>query len=101
MYPPFANAQCMPPPKKKIYKCSAQIVPIFIINPRPACCEKEKGGEGERDICRTVEVYYPARIACGNPLYLLARQVEGGAVESPPPITHTPFVQFETKAVDL
>ncbi len=41
------------------------------------------------------EMYYPARIACENPLYLLARKVEGGAGESPPPITHTPFEQFE------
>jgi hypothetical protein len=30
-------------------------------------------------------VYYPARIDFGDPLYLLARQVGGGAVESPPP----------------
>jgi hypothetical protein len=38
-------------------------------------------------------MYYPARIACGNPLYLLARQVEGGAVESqpPPPPSLTPL----------
>jgi hypothetical protein len=46
------------------------------------------------------EMYYPARIACGNPLHLLAKQVEGGAVEAPP-ITHTPFQQFEAIAVDL
>jgi hypothetical protein len=40
--------------------------------------EKEK-----KTFVRQWEVYYPARIAYGNPLYLLARQVGGGAVESP------------------
>jgi hypothetical protein len=66
------------PQKIKVQICSAQIVQIFFISPCPAPCKIEKGGEGERDICRTVEMHYPARIACGNPLYLLARQVEGG-----------------------
>ncbi len=31
----------------------------------------------------------PARIAWGNPLYLLTKQVEGGAEESLPPHTDT------------
>jgi hypothetical protein len=45
-------------------------------------------------------MYYPACIACRNPLYLLARQVEGGAEKSPPMI-YTPFEQFDATAVDL
>jgi hypothetical protein len=38
-------------------------VRIFFINPCPACHETEKGGEGERDIDRTVKGCHPARIA--------------------------------------
>jgi len=39
------------PPLLPLYTtlCSAQIVRIFFINPRPAYHETEKGGEGERD----------------------------------------------------
>jgi hypothetical protein len=47
------------PQKIKVQICSAQIGRIFFINPRPACCKIEKGGEGERDIYRTVEMNYP------------------------------------------
>ncbi len=53
------------------------VVRIFFINPHPACCETEKGGEGERDTDSKVK-------GC---LYLLTRQVERGAKESPPPDT--------------
>jgi hypothetical protein len=35
----------------------------IFINPRPACRETEKGGEGERDTDRTVKGCHPARIA--------------------------------------
>jgi hypothetical protein len=45
----------------------------IFINPRPACCEIEKGGEGERDTDRTMKGVPPC------PLYLLNKQVEGGA----------------------
>jgi hypothetical protein len=41
--------------ENKDWECSAQIVRIFFINPRPACCETEKGGEGERDTDRKVK----------------------------------------------
>ncbi len=61
-----------------IYDCSAHMVQKIFINPRPACCEIEEGGEGERDTSKKVEVYCPACITCVNPLHLLARQVEGG-----------------------
>jgi hypothetical protein len=74
-------------------------VNIFF-NPHPACCETEKGGEGEEILVGQWEMFYPVRIACGNPLYLLVRQVEGGAEKSPP-ITHTPFEQFEATVLDL
>jgi hypothetical protein len=74
----------------------------IFINPRPACCETEKGGEGERDICRTVgdvlscahSLRQPAVPACQTG----GRRCRG---EPPPLITHTPFGQFETSAVDL
>jgi hypothetical protein len=39
------------------------MVRIFFINPRPACRETEKDGEGERDTCRTVKGCHQARIA--------------------------------------
>ncbi len=35
--------------------CSAQIARIFFINPRSACRETKKGGEGERDTVRAVK----------------------------------------------
>jgi hypothetical protein len=57
---------------------------FFFIYPRPACCEEEEGGEGERDTCKMVKVHCPGRIACGNPFHLLARQVEGGTRRAPP-----------------
>ncbi len=73
------------------------IVRKFFINPRPACCEIEEGGEGERDTCKIVEVYCPARIACGNPFHLLARQVEGGTRRGPPSPTLSPIHHFNSK----
>jgi hypothetical protein len=69
---------------EQLYRCSPQIVRIFFYQPPSSCCKTEKGGEGERYTGRTVEGYHPARIARGNLLYLFARQVEGGVVESPP-----------------
>ena len=84
-----------------LYTCSAHISADFFIDPRPACCETEEGGEGERDTCKMVELYCPGRIACGNPFHLLDRQVEGGTTRPPPPATHTPFQQSEAIAVDL
>jgi hypothetical protein len=85
------------------HKCSAHEVRNFFINPRPACCEIEEGGGGERDTCRIVEVYCPTRIARGIPFHLLARQVEGGTRRGPPlpPVTHSPFQQLEATAVHL
>ncbi len=61
---------------------------IFFINPRPACCETEKGGEGERDNDRIVKGCHQERIAWGYLLYLLTRQVErcGGEPPLPPPL---------------
>jgi hypothetical protein len=71
---------------KHIFSCSAQIVRIFFINPRPACRETEKGGEGERDTGTTVKGCHQARIARGYLLYLLTGQVEMRQGENPPPL---------------
>jgi hypothetical protein len=54
---------CCAPDGGRSGECSVQIVRIFFINPRPACHETEKGGEGERDPDRTVKGCHPARIA--------------------------------------
>ncbi len=72
--------------KLKKQCCSAQIEQIFFINPRPACPETEKGGEGERDTGRTVKGCRQARIAQGYLLHLLTGQVER-CRESPLPDT--------------
>ncbi len=71
----------------------------IFINPRPACCETGKGGEGEKDTDRTVKGVPP----CAHSLQYFTRQVERGAEESPPPPhSHTPFFdQFEAEAVVL
>ncbi len=66
----------------------------IFINPRPACRETEKGGEGERDTGMTVKGCHQARIARGYLLDLLTGQVEWCQGESPPPYTLTPFGQL-------
>jgi len=73
----------------------------FFIDPRPACCETEEGGERERDSHKIVKVHCPERIACGNSPYLLARQVKGAITRGPPPATLTPFQQPKTSTADL
>ncbi len=99
-FPDWLHYHLPPPPPSSLY-CTVQ---IFSINPRPACHKTEKGEEGDTD--RTVKGCHHARIARGNPLYLLTRQVEGGAEERapPPPSPHPQtyhFDQFEAAAVVL
>jgi hypothetical protein len=71
----------------------------IFINPCPACCDTEKGGEGARDrrvgdvLSCAYSLRQPASPACQTG----GRRCSGG----PPPITHTPFQQFEAIAVDL
>jgi hypothetical protein len=73
----------------------------IFINPHPACCETEKGGEGERNTDRTVKGIPTYTNSLRQPLYLLTRQMEGDAEESPPHHKHTSFDQFEAPASNL
>jgi hypothetical protein len=71
----------------------------FFFHPRPACCETEEGGEGERGTCKMVEVYCPAAI-CFTYLPDRWKEVQEG-VPPLPPVTHTPFQRIEATAMDL
>ncbi len=73
----------------------------IFINPRPACCETEKGGEGEKDTGITVR-----RVSLGAHSLRLPAVPDhwtGGEVPGrvPPPHTLTPFGQFEAAEADL
>jgi hypothetical protein len=76
----------------------------ILINPRTACCETEKGGEGERYICRTVGdvlscAHYSLRQPASPACQTGGRRCSGE--HHAPPLTQTPFQQFEAIAVDL
>jgi hypothetical protein len=77
-------------------------VGILLSAPVQLAARQRKVEKEKETLVGQWEMYYPACIACGNPLYLLARQVEGGAEESPLPPHHPhPFLKFEATAVDL
>ncbi len=65
----------------------------IFINPRPACWETEKGGEGERDTDRTVKGVPPCMHSLRQPV-IHAHQTGGKSCRGeppPPPHSHTPF----------
>jgi hypothetical protein len=68
----------------------APVVRIFFINPRPVCCDTEKGGEGAKDTGTTTRKGVTKRVARG---YLHSYSCTGGEVPvrdpSPPP-PHNP-----------
>jgi hypothetical protein len=83
-------------------KCSALVVRIFFINPRPACRETEKDGEGERDTGITSRKGVTRHVARGYlRTYSLDRWRGAGESSPPPPYNPTPFGQFEAAAADL
>ncbi len=65
---------------------------IFLSTPVQLAARQRKVEKDKETFVGQWEMYYPAHIACGNPLYLLARQVEGGAGESPPPSSPIPLL---------
>ncbi len=81
--------------------CSAQIVRIFLSFPVQLAAKQRKVEKEKETLIGKWKGYHPACMACGNPLYLLTRQVDGGAEDSPPPHSHTPFDQFEAAVVVL
>ncbi len=71
---------------KSLKGCSALIVQIFFINPRPAYCKMEKGREGERDTGITSGKGVTRHLARG---YLRTYNLDrwrGARERSPPPI---------------
>jgi hypothetical protein len=82
------------PPLLPLYTtlCSAQIVQIFFINPRPAYHETEKGGEGERDTGTTSGKGVTRHIAQGYlRTYSLDRWRGAGKSYPTPPPPHIPL----------
>ena len=77
----------------ELIPCSAQKVRIFFINPHPACCETEKGGEGERDTGKTVKGVPPCMNSLRQPAVPVhqagARRCKG---EPPPPSSAIPLL---------
>jgi hypothetical protein len=74
-------------------------VQIFFINPRPACRETEKGGEGERDTGTTSGKGVTRHVARGYLRTYSLDRWRGAGETFPPPLT--PFGQFEAAAADL
>ncbi len=70
--------------------CSAQMVRIFFINARPAWCETEKDGEGERDTDRTVKGVPPCAHSLRQPV-VPAHQTGGRRCRGEPPPLPQPY----------
>jgi hypothetical protein len=75
----------------------------IFINPRPACRETEKGGEGERerDTGITSKKGVTRHVARGYLRTYSLDRWRGAGETSPPPYTLTPYGQFEAAAADL
>jgi hypothetical protein len=79
----------------RVSYCSALLVRIFFINPRPACHDTEKDGEGERDTGTTSGKGVTRYVDRGYlRTYSLGRW-RGTRKTSPPPYNPTPLDSFE------